>query len=110
MPFFACQEIVGHIRGARCILYTGDSMNIRFILMIGFFALAGAACILAVMVKSGFVKSLLFSAVSGIGLLLGIHFTSLMSSLSVPVNAVSLVSSALGGIPAVAAMVVMRFF
>jgi|GEM_PF-6723507 len=82
----------------------------RFLLMIGFFVLCGVVCIFAVCAKCGFLKCLLFSAVSGIGLLLGIHFTSLMTAVSVPVNAVSLASSALGGIPAVAAMIVMKFF
>ncbi|MBE6818942.1 MAG: hypothetical protein E7517_07300 [Ruminococcaceae bacterium] len=85
-------------------------MNMRFLLMIGFFVLCGVVCIFAVCAKCGFLKCLLFSAVSGIGLLLGIHFTSLMTAVSVPVNAVSLASSALGGIPAVAAMIVMKFF
>ena len=85
-------------------------MNYSFLIMIGFFVLAGIAAIITVMVKCSFWKSLVYSAVSGAGLLFVIHFTSLITGLALPVNPVSIVTSVLGGAPAVAAMIVMKFF
>ena len=78
--------------------------------MIGFFAVAAAVAVLVAMGKCGFLKCFVFSAVSGVGALFAIHFTSLMTAVSVPVTAASIAGSALGGIPAVAAMLVMRMF
>ena len=88
----------------------GDGMNIHFIIMLGFFATVGVAVIAVVMVKCSFLKSFFFSVVSGIGALLIIHFTSLMSGISLPIHLYSLLTAALGGLPAVAGMLVMRLF
>ena len=84
-------------------------MNIHLILLLGFFALAGIVAILVGMFKFGFLKCLSFSLISGVGALLLLHFTSLMSGISLVVNWYSLAVSALGGLPAVVGMVVLSF-
>lgn len=77
--------------------------------MLGFFVLLAVIAVIVVMAKCGFFRSLFFSVISGTGLLLAIHFTSLISGLALPVNPVSIITAALGGAPAVGAMLVMRF-
>ncbi len=85
-------------------------VNIHFIIMIGFLAASAVVCIAVMMVKCGFFKTFLCSALSGVGLLLAIHFTSLITAISIPMNAVSIMTGVIGGIPSVAAMLVMKFF
>ena len=85
-------------------------MNIHLLLMLCFFAAAAVVAIFTVMIKCGFFKSLVFSLFSGVGTLLVLHFTSLMTGIAVPVNAVSLAVTALGGFPGAAALALVQFF
>ena len=99
-----------HIPGACLICFSGDNMNIPFLLMIVFFVLASVVAVLVVMVKCGFFKSFLFCVISGVGTLLAVHFTSLTTGIGIPVNICSMCTSVFGGIPAVAAMAIMNIF
>lgn len=85
-------------------------MSIHLILMVVFFTVVGVAAIGFTMVRCGFFKSLFFSVLSGVGTLLALHFTSLMTGLQVPVNWFSLGICAGGGVPGVAALVLMHLF
>ena len=84
-------------------------MTIHLILLLAFFALVGVLAILVAMFKNGFFKCLAFSVFSGVGALLLLHFTSLMSGISLVINWYSLSVSAIGGIPAVIGMAVLSF-
>ena len=85
-------------------------MSLSFSLLIIFLLVVGAGIIFAAFVKSHhFIKSFIFSAVTGVGALLAVHFTSLMTGFSLPVNIVSLLVSGFGGMPGVIGMAVIKF-
>lgn len=85
-------------------------MSVRLILFILFILAFSAVAIFIAFIKCGhFFKALFFSVFTGTGALLAVHFTSLMTSLSLPVNPVSLGICALGGIPSVIAMLLIKF-
>ncbi len=85
-------------------------MSVRLIIFLIFILAVAVAAIIIAYIKCGhFFKALFFSVFTGTGALLAVHFTSLMTSLSLPVNPVSIGISAFGGIPSVVAMILMRF-
>lgn len=85
-------------------------MNTSLIILVSFFLIVGGGAIFISFVKSHhFVKVSVFSIFTGVGSLMLVHFTSLMTGFSLPVNIVSLLVSAVGGVPGVLAMSVIKF-
>ncbi len=85
-------------------------MGLALGLLVSFAFTVGFLAIVISMAKSKhFIKCFLFSVATGTGTLLIIHFTSLMTHFELPVNWVSLSVSAIGGLPSVLAMAVIKF-
>lgn len=71
---------------------------------------ASAVIIITVFIKSKhFFKSLFLSSLSGIGALFAVNVLSEMTGISIGINYITLLISALGGIPSVIALLVSRF-
>ncbi len=85
-------------------------MGLALGLLVSFTFMLGFLAIVISMVKSKhFIKSFLFSVITGTGTLLIVHFTSLMTYFDLPINWLSLSVSAIGGLPSVLAMAVINF-
>ena len=78
--------------------------------LIIFCLIISAVIILAVFIKSRhFFKSLFLSSLSGIGSLFAVNVLSQMTGISIGINYITLLISALGGIPSVIALLMSRF-